>query len=289
MSGKFNPKRYFIIFSMAYWLALVLHGLYYWVITGAMDYGVLASGIVPLGFFGYHLLTRNTPRTSPHLYVITVVLVGAIAWSWLLVYQFGLVNVLINAGSLFIWLVYLYWYSRFPRTGPALLDTGRKLPALSFVGPDGKEYRTDRSAGKYRLLLFYRGNWCPFCVAQVRELAMQYRELEELGVELLFISPQPHDKTRKLADSLGINARFLRDIQNAMARKLGLIDNGGVPLGFELLGYEPDTVRPAVILTDENGIILYSYLSDNYRIRPEPHTFIEMIGKKKQGNKKARK
>ncbi len=43
------------------------------------------------------------------------------------------------------------------------------------------------------------------------------------------------------------------------------------------MGYDSDTVLPTVIITDEKGKIIFVDLTDNYRVRPEPETFLQII------------
>jgi peroxiredoxin len=133
-------------------------------------------------------------------------------------------------------------------------------------------------------LLFYRGNWCPFCTAQIEELAGAYRQLEESGVKIILISPQPAGKNQALASRFDIPLVFLRDPDNAAARQLGILHKWGTPLGLQLLGYGSDTVMPTVILTDASGHIVYSDQTDNYRVRPEPEVFAEILEKSAASN-----
>lgn len=42
-------------------------------------------------------------------------------------------------------------------------------------------------------------------------------------------------------------------------------------------GHEADTVYPTVIITDADNKIIFADLTDNYRIRPEPETFIRVL------------
>lgn len=48
-------------------------------------------------------------------------------------------------------------------------------------------------------------------------------------------------------------------------------------MGMEVLGYDSDTVMPTVIMTDATGKILFADLTDNYRLRPEPETFLKVF------------
>jgi peroxiredoxin len=126
------------------------------------------------------------------------------------------------------------------------------------------------------VLLFYRGNWSSICMAQVAEIAARDRELERLGIGVALISPQPVERSRELAASNATAFRFWVDRDNAVARELDIAVNDGVPVGVPG-GYDPDTVMPTVVVTNENGTILYSDQTDNVRVRPEPDTFIAIL------------
>lgn len=65
-------------------------------------------------------------------------------------------------------------------------------------------------------------------------------------------------------------------------RKLGILHENGLPLGFEVLGYEKDTVLPTLLITDAKGKIIYSDQTDNYRVRLEPDTFLSAVEQYRQ-------
>ncbi|MDX8400145.1 MAG: hypothetical protein R8K20_07840 [Gallionellaceae bacterium] len=45
------------------------------------------------------------------------------------------------------------------------------------------------------------------------------------------------------------------------------------------MSYDSDTVLPTVIITDKNRKILWVHETDNYRIRPEPDVYLEVLRK----------
>jgi peroxiredoxin len=137
---------------------------------------------------------------------------------------------------------------------------------------------------KPHLLLFYRGNWCPFCTAQVEELAAAYQRLEASGVNVVLISSQSIKKNQSLAARFDIPITFLRDRDNEAARQLGILHAWGTPMGLQLLGYGLDTAMPTVILTDSTGKIIYADETDNYRLRPEPRDFEKLLESLKPGS-----
>ncbi|GAB4137003.1 MAG: hypothetical protein Kow00104_20510 [Rhodothalassiaceae bacterium] len=48
-------------------------------------------------------------------------------------------------------------------------------------------------------------------------------------------------------------------------------------MGMQALGYASDTVLPTVVITGRGGTILWTHETDNYRVRPEPGTFLEIL------------
>ncbi|HEY9033855.1 MAG TPA: redoxin domain-containing protein, partial [Pseudomonadales bacterium] len=173
-------------------------------------------------------------------------------------------------------LLYQFWYSRFGREQSQALVVGQRLPSLQLADGDGKPVHTDQLAGPL-LLIFYRGNWCPLCMAQIREVAGQYRELHARGVTTLLVSPQPHENTASLAERFEVPFLFLVDEGNRVARQLGIVAENGLPAGLEVLGYDSDTVMPTVVMTNAAGVIIFSDQTDNYRVRPEPDVFIRIL------------
>jgi hypothetical protein len=51
----------------------------------------------------------------------------------------------------------------------------------------------------------------------------------------------------------------------------------GLPMGLQALGYDSDTVMPTVVMTNDEGVIIFADLTDNYRVRPEPEDFLKVF------------
>ena len=172
---------------------------------------------------------------------------------------------------------YARWYSRLDRERQADLEVGARLPHFEVLDINGKPVRSDSFLGHPTAFMFIRGNWCPLCMAQVRELAADYQALAGRGIEVALISPQPLDETRALAERFEVPFRYLTDPGAVAAASLGIRHEGGVPPGVTQLGYEADTVFPTVIVIDESGTVVFSDQTDDYRVRPEPALFIAAL------------
>jgi peroxiredoxin len=174
-------------------------------------------------------------------------------------------------------LIYAYWYSSFGREPSQQLAVGQSLPEFKVKNTDGEVISSSALTDKPTIWMFYRGAWCPLCMAQIKELVELYKTLQAMGVRVALIAPQPHTNTVSLAEKFGVAFDFLTDEGNAAARTLGIDNPDGLPMGMQMLGYDSETVLPTVIITDTNGQILWTHETDNYRVRPEPDVFLSVL------------
>jgi peroxiredoxin len=252
------------------------------ILAGGYDrfawWGVLvASGVLPLFYAWLHF--GNPARTTeylPFLMLVSGAGPALVAWE---VFEEGVAGwpllVLAVLGSLLL-VIYIFWYSRFSRRPGERLAVGGKMPAFELVDADGAIFRSAELDGSPAVLIFIRGNWCPVCMAQLREVAACRQELEDLGVTVLVISAQDVGDSRQLARRLAAPFRFLSDESNRLASSLGIAIRNGVPFGLpgRSMG---DTVRPTVVALNSSGTIVYSDQTDNYRVRPEPDIYIAIL------------
>lgn len=247
-----------------------------WLLENQQAWSWVIIALAPgLAFFAWVFLF-NVARTG---YVSLVMWVGPLlALSGMLVTSISLPEIwfwVLGVGLLGATL-YIRWYSVFEARDSEMLRKGNALPDLPLQNEQGEPVDIHQFKGPL-LLLFYRGNWCPLCMAQIREVAAQYSELADKGVSLLMISPQSHTNTVSLAQKFDVPMTFLVDKDLKAAKLLGIEALGGLPTGLEALGYDSDTVMPTVIITDADHRIIYADQTDNYRVRPEPETFLQVL------------
>ncbi|WP_269619772.1 peroxiredoxin family protein [Zhongshania sp. BJYM1] len=172
-------------------------------------------------------------------------------------------------------LVYVFWYTYLDRSDNVLLHKGDLLPDFTVNSLEGEPVASSSFLGRKVLWVFYRGNWCPMCQAQLAGIAKHYDAFKKRGVDVVLISPQSRLKSKEQKSRLGVDLQFYEDENNQAACRLGIVHRYGVPLG--MLGYGHDTVLPTVLLTDENGVIAYADLTDNFRYRPQAETLINAL------------
>lgn len=240
--------------------------------------GVLVAALPMTYFFSRLFLLKDVVRTSPRLwgYTAWMALGLALALAAVPTGGFALAQ-MAAAGLLLAQLLYVFWYSRFAQRDTATLAVGQPLPPFQMRSADGEIVNNQSVQGRPCLMVFYRGNWCPLCVAQIGEIAAQYRELEQRGAQVAFVSSQPPEHTQALAQRFDIPAGFWIDQDNQTAKSFGIFAQAGTPAGMEALGYSADTAMPTVVITNAQGVIVYADLTDNYRVRPEPAEFLRVL------------
>ncbi len=267
---RYFPIPYLLIASVV--IGLIVRHIVRSGGAGLGSVGALVA-IVPLVAFMFSLVLIKRARTSRNPYLILGSAVVGTVLSFI-----GFESPA-SWYALFLGLIpsfaYVFWYSILDRTGSAVIAIGAELPELELY--DDRGQRVTPTDGKYALYMFVRGNWCPLCMAQVREIADRYRELERRGVEVFLIARQPEANTRALAKRFDVPIRFCVDQDGQLARKLGIEHVGGTPFLMDALGYDADSVLPTVLITDPNRTIIFADLTDNYRVRPEPSTFLAAL------------
>ncbi len=238
-----------------------------------------AVAALPMPLLMGRLMLAATARTADNLPVLLFVsLAGTCLVAWEVYFEGtgDTLAIVCAVTATLIIFTYVFWYSRYGRHEEASLGVGSKLPDFELTDLEGNVVRAADFTGAPTVFLFYRGNWCPLCMAQIGELVDRYQELDELGVTVCLISPQSEEHTEALASKHDVPFRFLLDQDNKVAESLNIAVRNGVPAGVPG-GYDADTVMPTLIVTNAAGTIVFSDQTDNYRVRPEPDFFLAIL------------
>ncbi len=239
--------------------------------------GQLISALTIVVFFA-GLFIVSQARTKRHLNSYTIFIGIGLIIS--MIERFSIDSFVSNSIEIILilgWIAYITWSSVFKNRNATILKVGKQLPNFELEDSGKNKITSSSFLGNPTIYLFYRGNWCPICMAQIKEITTQYKALEKRGVNTILVSPQPHKFSNTLAKKYNVNFKFLTDTNNIVAKQLGVFAKNGIPTGFQVLGYDNDTVLPTVVITDKKGKIVFADLTDNYRVRPEPETFLNII------------
>jgi len=172
-----------------------------------------------------------------------------------------------------------FGYRRFRNVGrpvPAVLRRGQALPDFVAADENGDPVRSAELHGTAAVLLFVRGNWCPFCSSQVENLTVYYKDIIDLGARLILVTPKPLETTRRVAEFFEVEFEFWLDDDLSVTKQLGLLQEAGVPKDHRK-EYGEDTIWPTALVVDPNGIIRYTELSKFIADRPNPKTLLKEL------------
>lgn len=210
--------------------------------------------VVGLAIVGNSLYTVQGLENTDQLIALALAIIGGVFIQW-----------------------YVWIYSSYGREKSQSIVKGKTLPALSFQRLDKSSLSSTDFTGSKTLLVFFRANWCPFCMNQLKEVLARAEFLKEKGVKVKFISNQGIELSAQLAEKLALPEHFeiLQDDDLKAAKTLGIADIGGTPAGMP--AYPSDTVMATVIALDKDGKVTFGDETDNYRVRPHPDTFLPVF------------
>ena len=150
-----------------------------------------------------------------------------------------------------------------------LLNPGDHFPALSFNLTDGDTIDLpDALAGGYGVVLFYRGSWCPYCNAQLREFQRAQERLAHVGARVVAVSVDDEAATKALIAKHDLEFPVAHSADaDAVADATGLFVN-----------QEPRYLQSTGFVLDPDGRVVVSVYSSGAIGRLVPEEVIGLIG-----------
>jgi peroxiredoxin len=158
------------------------------------------------------------------------------------------------------------------------LAVGAAAPAFTAREPDGQSFRFDpEKLARPTMLIFYRGGWCPYCNAHLKDLKTAVPQVTALGFDVLFLST---DRPQILRSSLKepVDYHLLSDNEVNAARAFGIafrMDDAtyakyktyGVDLEETQGAKHHELPVPAVFIVDRKGRIRFAHTNPDYTKR----------------------
>ena len=170
------------------------------------------------------------------------------------------------------------------------LKVGAKAPGFKLPDGEGKKRSLSKLLKKGPVVLvFYRGEWCPFCNLQLRALEDVHEDIKKLGAELIAIAPQKEEYAASQKESNKLSYPLLSDIKGKTMRDYNLLYKVPAPLkniyknkyGIDLDKYngegrwELPVTATYIIGTD--GTIKGGLVDLDYTKRMEPADILKVL------------
>jgi peroxiredoxin Q/BCP len=123
----------------------------------------------------------------------------------------------------------------------AKVDVGDAAPDFELPGTGGKTYKLSDYRGRKLVLAFYPGDFTAVCTKQFCSYRDQSEKLDQIGADVLGISPQSVESHERFTQEKSLNVPLLADEDKSVAKAYGVLAG---PM-----------VRRAIFVIDEQGII----------------------------------
>lgn len=150
----------------------------------------------------------------------------------------------------------------------ALLAPGNAFPPTIIALPGGDLLDVpDALSGHHGVVLFYRGDWCPYCNAQMRAFERAHDTLDDLEMRVVALSVDDEDTTRAFVDKRRLTFPVGHSADaDAIAAATGAFVNP-----------EPRFLQSTGFVLDPDGRVIVSVYSSGAIGRLVPDDVIGMV------------
>jgi len=143
------------------------------------------------------------------------------------------------------------------------VDVGDQAPDFALPGTGEKTYRLSDYRGRNVILAFYPGDATTVCTKQFCSYRDEGDRLDELGAEVLGISPQSVDSHEHWVEEQELNVPLLADEDLAVAKRYGVTGWIGPLARFTELKDAPGGryVQRAIFVIDGDGVVRHKTVS----------------------------
>jgi peroxiredoxin len=173
---------------------------------------------------------------------------------------------------------------------PEGLFINSKAPDFSAKDQNGKtvSLRDLRKKGPV-VLVFYRGNWCPYCNKELKNLQDSLQLLQDKKVTVVAVSPEAAEGIGETVKKTGATFPVIYDAEAKLAKAYQVAYTVDERMVKRLQASQIDLAKinntkeapvlpvPAVYIINRDGSITYRYFNENYRERPTVSTLLEQI------------
>lgn len=174
---------------------------------------------------------------------------------------------------------------------------GMMLPPVSLKTEDGSLFDLNDAVRRQNtVLLFFRGGWCPYCNAQLSQLKTVEQKIRDAGFQIIAVSADMPPLLQSHAKENNLAYRMLSDAEMTASRALGIafrVDDetyekyrSSFKLDLEERAGQTHHLLPvpAVFLVNTSGIVEFSYVNPDYKIRLAPELLLAAVTSMTKGD-----
>ncbi|HEX9511421.1 MAG TPA: peroxiredoxin-like family protein [Puia sp.] len=178
--------------------------------------------------------------------------------------------VILLTGGFFLW----------AQEGPKGLEVNSMAPDFKAADQHGKSIslKTQLKKGPV-VLVFYRGQWCPYCNKELKALEDSMTQLTAKGASIIAVSPEKQENISKTIEKTKADYPILHDegLRIMKSYEVAYTVEGAMLENYKKYGIDFTAANgdngahlpvPAVYVISREGKIVYRYFEPDYRKRP---------------------
>ena len=173
------------------------------------------------------------------------------------------------------------------------LAVGVKVPNATLRTLGNEEVKLhDVLRDKPSVVIFYRGDWCPYCNAHLSDLATMEPEFEKRGYQIVAISPDSPADLNKTMTKDHLNYKLFSDSSAEAIKKFGVgyrLDDATFTTYRDK--YHVDLEKssgqahhilpvPSVFIIDKSGKITFVHSNPDYKVRLKASEILRAMDRK---------
>lgn len=180
-------------------------------------------------------------------------------------------------------------YFLFAQEAPEGLFLNSKAPDFKGKDQNGKDIRLKDLLKKGKVVLvFYRGEWCPYCNKNLQRLEDSLQLIKDKGATLIAVSPEQPESIAKTIEKTKAEYSILHD-ENLKIMKAYEVEfevpenmlkryrNGGIKID-EINGKNGNYLPvPATYVIDKEANIIYRFFTQDYKKRPSVKEILDHL------------
>ena len=177
----------------------------------------------------------------------------------------------------------------FSQINKEYLEVGEKAPLITGVDQFGKKINSLEILEKNKiLLLFYRGNWCPYCRKHLKSLQENLSALSKKGYYVVVVTPEKPEKTQETTKKVNASFSIVHDKANSIMNNYKVafdVNKQNVTSYYNFTKSKIDKYNqenantlpvPATYIIGKDGMIAYVHYDPDYSNRKDLKEILSM-------------
>lgn len=170
------------------------------------------------------------------------------------------------------------------------LKVGDQVKNFSAVDLHDEPFRLNEALKNGPIVvIFYRGQWCPFCNKHLKSLENELEGISKKGAQLIAISPEKSEFLKRTSEKTNASFRLLHDEGYQISNLFDVTIQPGkferfmvnTMLGAKLKKANTDDSErlpiPATFIIDQSQRVVWRHFNPNYKKRSKPQDIIDNI------------